>query len=184
VSDSERSLASRRLVWSDRQRSLGAGLVGAISALIAGWLVVALAASFQNQGLRWLEVGQLLLRNRPDPVLATIVFISGFLFGVTYRYATALRPKDRQLQAGVVLAFGLVRGLALAEPLAIALPWSQLPDLILHPEQAEVMIWLSRISPIGLCLVESLAPFAFAGMVLSGWGRSFLLNADRQTNQV
>lgn len=37
--------------------------------------------------------------------------ICGFLFGVTYRYIIR-EDRNFQLQAGAVLAFGLVRGLA------------------------------------------------------------------------
>lgn len=40
-----------------------------------------------------------------------IAAISGFLFGVTYRYAIR-QDTNPQLKSGVVLAFGMVRGLA------------------------------------------------------------------------
>jgi hypothetical protein len=43
-----------------------------------------------------------------------IAFISGFLFGVTYRYIIR-SDRNTHLQDGSVLAFGLVRGLALIE---------------------------------------------------------------------
>lgn len=43
-----------------------------------------------------------------------IAFISGFLFGVTYRYIIR-GDRNSHLQDGAVLAFGLVRGFALIE---------------------------------------------------------------------
>ncbi len=47
-------------------------------------------------------------------VKVAIAFLSGFLFGVTYRYI--IRDDDNpHLKSGAVLAFGLVRGLALIE---------------------------------------------------------------------
>ncbi|MGC1395953.1 MAG: hypothetical protein WA828_16975 [Coleofasciculaceae cyanobacterium] len=43
-----------------------------------------------------------------------IAFINGFLFGITYRYV--IREDDNShLSEGAVLAFGIVRGLALVE---------------------------------------------------------------------
>lgn len=43
-----------------------------------------------------------------------IAFVSGFLFGITYRYV--IREDDNShLSEGAVLAFGIVRGLALVE---------------------------------------------------------------------
>lgn len=45
-------------------------------------------------------------------VSAAIAGLSGALFGITYRYAVRQDPNP-QLKAGVVLAFSLVRGLAL-----------------------------------------------------------------------
>lgn len=43
-----------------------------------------------------------------------IAWISGFLFGVTYRYIIR-SDRNSHLNDGAVLAFGLVRGLALLE---------------------------------------------------------------------
>ncbi|MDJ0531504.1 MAG: hypothetical protein QNJ70_03255 [Xenococcaceae cyanobacterium MO_207.B15] len=53
-------------------------------------------------------------------VRAIIAVISGFLFGVTYRYIIR-SDRNSHLQDGAVLAFGLVRGLALAEGKTISL---------------------------------------------------------------
>ena len=51
-----------------------------------------------------------------------IAFISGFLFGVTYRYIIR-SDRNSHLQDGAVLAFGLVRGLALIENSDYSLWW-------------------------------------------------------------
>ncbi|MBW4459558.1 MAG: hypothetical protein KME47_04860 [Nodosilinea sp. WJT8-NPBG4] len=45
-------------------------------------------------------------------ISAVIAGLSGGLFGITYRYAVR-QDENSQLKAGVVLAFSLVRGLAL-----------------------------------------------------------------------
>ena len=51
-----------------------------------------------------------------------IAFISGFLFGVTYRYIIR-SDHNSHLQDGSVLAFGLVRGLALTEGTSFTMLW-------------------------------------------------------------
>lgn len=56
---------------------------------------------------------------------AVIAGISGGVFGLTYRYAVRC-DQNPQLKSGVVLAFGLVRGLALvdvASALSQGWPW-------------------------------------------------------------
>lgn len=55
-----------------------------------------------------------------------IAAVSGSLFGITYRYAVRQDPNP-QVKAGVVLAFGLVRGLALSQQAGMfwpAIVWS------------------------------------------------------------
>lgn len=47
-------------------------------------------------------------------VKVAIAFLSGFLFGVTYRYVVR-EDENKHLKDGVVLAFALVRGLAPTE---------------------------------------------------------------------
>lgn len=53
-------------------------------------------------------------------IRAIIAVSTGFLFGVTYRYIVR-SDQNSHLQDGAVLAFGLVRGLALVEGKAISL---------------------------------------------------------------
>lgn len=73
------------------RQSQGVGLAAAITALTSG-------------GIGSLSVW----------LSAAIATLSGALFGLTYRYAVG-RSQYFQLQAGVVMAFGLVRGLALVD---------------------------------------------------------------------
>lgn len=47
----------------------------------------------------------------PFAIRSAIALLSGFLFGVTYRYAIR-DDRNPHLKSGVVFAFGLVRGLA------------------------------------------------------------------------
>jgi hypothetical protein len=51
-----------------------------------------------------------------------IAFVSGFLFGVTYRYLIR-SDRNSHLQDGAVLAFGLVRGFALIEGTSFTPLW-------------------------------------------------------------
>ncbi len=95
------------LTWAERVESLKAGL-------ICGGTAAATETLFQ--GLQ----SQLRLSSGTipdfwgDPVLLgylAIAGLSGFLFGVTCRYAIR-QDHNPHLSSGVVLAFGLVRGLA------------------------------------------------------------------------
>jgi hypothetical protein len=77
-------------------------------------------------------------------IKVAIAFLSGFLFGVTYRYAIR-DDQNPQLKAGVVLAFGLVRGLAVIEG---------------QPDITDTFwVW-------GILVIESLIEFAIAGFTL------------------
>ncbi|CAG9466033.1 unnamed protein product [Pedinophyceae sp. YPF-701] len=52
----------------------------------------------------------------PEAVVAVLsTGATCFLFGVTYRYAVSANPNNRNLRSGVVGAFGLARGIALAQ---------------------------------------------------------------------
>ena len=66
--------------------------------------------------------------------------VSGFLFGVTYRYIIR-ENLNFHLNDGAVLAFGLVRGLALIENNLI---WSELMFLIYSIAQSIVCFAISR----------------------------------------
>jgi hypothetical protein len=73
-----------------------------------------------------------------------VAFLSGFLFGITYRYIIR-QDENSHLQEGAVLSFGLVRGLAQVD---IGLKW-------------ENTLW-----SLGILCIESLLLFAFARFAL------------------
>ncbi|MDT9254788.1 MAG: hypothetical protein P5686_10940 [Limnospira sp. PMC 1254.20] len=86
-------------------------------------------------------------------VKGAIAIISGFLFGVTYRY-TVRRDNNPQLKLGVVFAFGLVRGLAI---------WDIAPQPL-----AQMALWVG----------ENLVMFAVGGIMVEigmrrGWIKYF-----------
>lgn len=88
---------------TERIESLKAGLWGGLTVLGAFSLVT---------------VGNSILGGQPEidafiplAIRSSIALLSGFLFGVTYRYAIR-DDRNPHLKSGVVLAFGLVRGLA------------------------------------------------------------------------
>ena len=81
---------------------MAAGAEGTIQ-LVQGFSSVSgVAASALDMGY-WVDVA--------DSWCVAIAAFSGFLFGVTYRYAIR-QDENPHLSSGVVLAFGLVRGLA------------------------------------------------------------------------
>ncbi|MEC4982654.1 MAG: hypothetical protein SAK42_00925 [Oscillatoria sp. PMC 1076.18] len=73
-----------------------------------------------------------------------IALVTGFLFGVTYRHLVR-DEQNSHLQEGAVLAFGIVRGIALIE--------AQLP--------ATTSIWL-----LSILVVQSILSFFLARLVL------------------
>jgi hypothetical protein len=103
---------NRPFTEEDRIESLKAAvLAGAIAALVAALLLV--AHRIPALGIQAALASTLSgLSGATFWVRAATVGLSGGLFGITYRYA--VRQDDNpQLKAGVVLAFSLVRGLAL-----------------------------------------------------------------------
>ncbi|MBW4466963.1 MAG: hypothetical protein KME07_16185 [Pegethrix bostrychoides GSE-TBD4-15B] len=137
---------------TERIESLKAGLAGAAAATSA----FGLAAT----GRLWLSLGlDLGLDLAPATALgsqATVALLSGFLFGVTYRYVIRA-DRNSHLQSGAVLAFGLVRGLA--------------------PIQSLRLDWQAALQ-IGLQLTESLLLFSLAALLIDwlmrrGWIQRF-----------
>ncbi len=97
---------------TERIESVKAGLSGAIAFTLAALVLLVV------QGL----VSDLILKLNTNfgviswisAIELAIGAVSGFLFGVTYRYIIR-SDRNSHLQDGAVLAFGLVRGLALVE---------------------------------------------------------------------
>lgn len=97
---------------TERIESVKAGIVGAGSFAIAEVIIFLSRSFFFN----------ILSENSLTPAMIDLEWliqiaigtVSGFLFGVTYRYIIR-DDRNSHLNDGAVLAFGLVRGLALLE---------------------------------------------------------------------
>ena len=98
---------------AERTESLKAGIFSALTLMLAYSLTTlgnSLVLAKQFEVLAPLQITTVLSLL----VKIAIAFFSGFLFGVTYRYV--IRDNENEyLKDGVVMAFGLVRGLAPAE---------------------------------------------------------------------
>ncbi|WP_413163911.1 hypothetical protein ACL6C3_30570 [Capilliphycus salinus ALCB114379] len=98
-----------QLTFLERIESLKAGILsGSMTfltfSLLIGFNILILANQFEA-----LEPVEIIFDIRLI-VRSAIAFISGFLFGVTYRYVVR-SDRNPHLNSGAVLAFGLVRGL-------------------------------------------------------------------------
>ena len=128
---------------AERIESLKAAILGGLSLALtycAIALLHLLLLSTPSSALSLLDVPA----NLTLLIKVAIAFLSGFLFGVTYRYAIR-DDQNPQLKAGVVFAFGLVRGLAVIEGQ---------PDIT-----DTVWVW-------GILVIESLIEFAIARFTL------------------
>ncbi|MEP0903298.1 hypothetical protein [Nodosilinea sp. FACHB-13] len=105
-------LIERPFTDEDRVESLKAAVLAGVAAgMVAAGLLLAhrMPAVGFGTAVASLRAG---LSGSTFWISAAIAGLSGGLFGITYRYA--VRQDDNpQLKAGVVLAFSLVRGLAL-----------------------------------------------------------------------
>lgn len=128
---------------AERIESLKAAILGGLSLALtycAIALLHSLLLSTPSPALSLLDVRA----NITLLIKVAIAFLSGFLFGVTYRYAIR-DDQNPQLKAGVVLAFGLVRGLAVIEG---------------QPDITDTFwVW-------GILVIESLIEFAIARFTL------------------
>lgn len=95
---------------TERIESVKAGVVGAGAFAIAELMIsmaIALIGARASNPILLVSISNLLVQ-------LAIGAVSGFLFGVTYRYVIR-DDRNSHLNDGAVLAFGLVRGLALIE---------------------------------------------------------------------
>ena len=128
---------------ADRIESLKAGTLAALSFTLAYSFSVLgnsllLAKQFETLAALQISSAVDLL------VKITVAGLSGFLFGVTYRYVIR-DDQNPHLKTGVVLAFGLVRGLAPVE----------------RQQVITDAVWL-----LGVLAVESVLCFAIARLTL------------------
>ncbi|UBF23705.1 hypothetical protein K9N68_18210 [Kovacikia minuta CCNUW1] len=98
------------MTWVERVESVKAGIVGALAAglmftmttlinrSLSSRFATLVGVSAASHDFSWLASG-------------AIAVLSGFLFGITYRYVIRQDPNPH-LRSGAVLAFGLVRGMA------------------------------------------------------------------------
>ncbi len=102
---------------TERIESIKGGIISAVVFAIADLGIVLLNTfTFHLSNVELIPVYSL-----QDWLIRAIIAVStGFLFGVTYRYIVR-SDQNFHLQDGAVLAFGLVRGLALVEGKAISL---------------------------------------------------------------
>ena len=129
---------------TERIESVKAGVVGAGAFAIAE-LVISMAFA-----LIWARKSNFILLVNGGNLLVQLAIgaVSGFLFGVTYRYVIR-DDRNSHLNDGAVLAFGLVRGLALIEQNFT------LPELLSG-------LWLVAQSIICFAIARSLLDLAMA----------------------
>ncbi len=103
------TVSSDLFTAQERIESLKAGvLTGAIA------IGPALGFPLLSKVVSGVDYGLALLPNAADTVPLVFAVVSSALFGITYRYVVR-QDHNPQLAAGVVGAFGLVRGLAQIE---------------------------------------------------------------------
>ncbi len=123
---------------TERIESVKAGIVGAGAFAIAELIVVLLRStvvtSFPQFNLTPIMLNwELLLQ-------LSFGAVSGFLFGVTYRYIIR-DDRNSHLNDGAVFAFGLIRGLALIEN---NLVWSDVLSLLFLIIQSIICFAIAR----------------------------------------
>ncbi|MBE9127264.1 MULTISPECIES: hypothetical protein [unclassified Coleofasciculus] len=137
---------------AERIESVKAGILAALSATLAYGAIAVVNSLILAESFEFLQELQITTGINLLIKLA-IACLSGFLFGVTYRYAVRTDPNPH-LKTGVVMAFGLVRGLALVE--------------VKHNGMDS--FWL-----LAVLLVESILYFAIARLALdSAFHRSWV----------
>ncbi len=97
---------------------------------------------------------------------AAISIITGFLFGVTYRYIIRTDRNDH-LNSGAVLAFGLVRGLAQIDVSKFELS----------------QVWLNGLIVGKSILLFSIARYAIDFGLAAGWVRPFSQQIDASRHE-
>lgn len=97
--------------WHERIESLKAGLFGLMAAGLTVGLTTLIGYGVQLNGSGSEPLLSNALVSLESLISGAIALLSGFLFGVTYRYIIR-SDRNPHLKSGAILAFGLVRGLA------------------------------------------------------------------------
>lgn len=123
---------------TERIESVKAGLIGAGAFAIAE-LIIALFQATVAQFFPQYSLASITLNWE---LLLQLFFgaVSGFLFGVTYRYIIR-DDRNSHLSDGAVFAFGLIRGLALIENNLI---WSEILSLLFLITKSIVCFTIAR----------------------------------------
>lgn len=136
---------------AERIESLKAGALAGLSVLLTFSIIICgnsfiLARNFELLATLQIErwAWDLIARG-------AIAFISGFLFGVTYRYIVR-QDQNPHLKDGAILAFGLVRGFGQID---IRLSF-----------QIEKMPTYFELLPLAVVSIESIILFVVAGVIL------------------
>ena len=137
---------------AERIESLKAGALAGFSVLLTFGIILSgnsfiLARRFELLGSLQIEAWGWEVAFR-----GAIALISGFLFGVTYRYIVR-QDQNPHLKDGAILAFGLVRAFGQID---IRLSF-----------QTEKMPTLLELLPLAAVSLESMILFAVAGVVLN-----------------
>ncbi|MEM1171497.1 MAG: hypothetical protein AAGJ08_21050 [Cyanobacteria bacterium P01_H01_bin.35] len=151
--------SSSNFTFAERIESLKAGTLAGIS-LFLTFGAIALGNSL-ILGHSWESLASSGIITLDWNILfqGAIAFISGFLFGVTYRYIIR-QDRNPHLKSGAVVAFGSIRGLGQI-------------DVGLNSEARLIDLW-----PLMVLGIESVVAFAVVGLVLDlgisqKWIKSF-----------
>ena len=123
---------------TERIESVKAGIIGAGAFAIAELLIVLSKTFFVSVMSEYSPTTVIINLEWFMPI--AIGAVSGFLFGVTYRYIIR-EDRNSHLNDGAVLAFGLVRGLALVEG---NLALSELLSLVILVMQSIICFAIAR----------------------------------------
>jgi hypothetical protein len=117
--------------WAERIESLKAGAFSAVATSFCFGLTIVIHQTFALVNLP-VANAQPFVASWGWVVSWAIAALSGFLFGVTYRYIIR-QDQNPHLKTGAVMAFGLVRGLAQTD-LGLSIGSSWLPLALGVPE--------------------------------------------------
>ena len=123
---------------TERIESVKAGIIGAGAFAIAELVIVLSKTFFVSVMSEYSPTTVIINLEWFMPI--AIGAVSGFLFGVTYRYIIR-EDRNSHLNDGAVLAFGLVRGLALVEG---NLALSELLSLVILVMQSIICFAIAR----------------------------------------
>jgi hypothetical protein len=142
---------------SDRIESLKAGILGAFSSAVMFSILLLINSSILAARFEVLQELRVVNLSLTESIGGAIAAISGFLFGVTYRYIVR-SDRNPHLNSGAVAAFGLVRGL------------SQV-DAALHLQSHN--LWWFVLGTLESILLFAIARVALDMAIARGWVKAF-----------